>query len=113
MNKKIKLGREVFLLRNELYRSRNEGLIKTQITKIGRKYFYVDGEKRSKFDINTLTEVNDANYKGKIYLTEKEYNEILEFDFLSKNIKSFFSGYGKLKLSLSKLREINQIIGND
>jgi len=109
-DKKLSVGQEVYLLESLLYRKKNrEDLIKTEITKVGRKYFYIQNSD-SKFSIDTLREVNNINYQGRVYLTEQEHKDNLEHKSLYEKVTNSFRGYHRVELNLSQLRRINAII---
>jgi len=78
--------------------------------KVGRKYFELDGYYRCKFEIDTMIQSNETNYRDKCYLTLQEILDEKEQSKLSSEVRLFFSGYGKVNLTLEQLRKINEII---
>lgn len=82
----------------------------TVITKIGRKYFEVDAARDVRFDIETLRDTRDANYKYLLYLTLQEILDEREQAQLQDKIGKAFSWMSIKRHSLDQLRRINQII---
>ncbi|MDW0150021.1 MAG: hypothetical protein QOK89_06530 [Nitrososphaeraceae archaeon] len=96
-----------------VFRHGKNGIQHGEIIKVARKYFYV----KFQFTEYTISK-EDLMYRNKdyshfdfrVYLTEQEILDENESLFLSNIIKKKFSEYGKINLSLDKLRRINEII---
>lgn len=88
-----------------------KGIMEDEIVKIATKYFYLKKYSQYKFYINGMHSYDDGNNSGYIaYLSMQEiYNE-QEAEVLGNDIRKVFGSYGKLKLSLDKLRRIKSII---
>lgn len=102
------IGQVLFCIPN----SRGWGLCRSEYTvsKIGKKYFYVEENDRLKFDKETLQH-NDNVYSQndiQLFRTEQEIKDIKERDMLYRTIREYFS-YDRGK-SLSMLREVMLII---
>jgi len=80
------------------------------VSKIGKKYFYVEENNRLKFDKETLQHIDNVYTQNNVqlYRTEQEIQDIKERNRLYNTIREYFS-YGRGK-SLSMLREIMSII---
>ncbi|QUH21753.1 beta barrel domain-containing protein [Alkaliphilus sp. B6464] len=99
----IKIGLKVWL--KPTGNIRGYRIKEGEVTKIGRKYFYIGDEK---FDIKTLKNVNqDCNSAWIIYPSEQAIlDEKEKAELLDKFFKLFhWRGDGK-KLSLNQLREM-------
>lgn len=102
MEDKIKIGSVLY----------DSGLLERKVTKVGNKYFYVDGDERYNYSLETL-EYRDKNYSQftrKLFKDKQVLLDNKEFDKLSLEIRRVFSGYGKLSISLDKLRKIKEIL---
>ena len=106
-NKSIAIGQKVWVKPG--YPTKSEP-VEAIITKVGKKYFELDDNSREKFDINTLQQVNDINYKSKIYLSFQNILDEKEHLKLSGALRTDFGNYGSLKYSLEQLRKIAEIV---
>lgn len=102
------IGQTLFCIPN------SRGLASTRpeyvVSKIGKKYFYVEGNDRLKFDKETLKHTDNVYSQNNIqlYRSVQEIMDIRERERLYATIREYFSYYrGK---SLSMLREIMAII---
>lgn len=105
---KIELGLKVFL-RPTGNIARYDKNIKTgEITKIGRKYFYVGVEK---FELETLRNINmDCNSAWVLYFSEQEILDEKEKNELSEKFHKLFHWTGNYnKLTLEQLKEMASI----
>lgn len=101
---KLKVGMTVWKLGGTIS---NPHLSERKISKVGRKYFYVAGEK---FNIETL-QLIDSYFDGRIYLDKQEYINKVRKETLIRDIKA---KYNKIySLSLTQLEEINKIINKE
>ena len=109
---KLTLGQEIFLkLVGNAARRYNNEPIKTKISKIGKKHFYVEMDSRIKFDVEDLSEVSDYSANYKVYLSEKELEDETKSKIIYDNIKKYFSGFSfNESLTLEKLIAIEKII---
>jgi hypothetical protein len=109
-NNEIVVGMTVYLkpINNAARRSKDvqEGIV----SKVGRKYFEVEGFYRTKFSIDELIEVSEYAPDWKVYLSKQELLDEQEFENLLRDIRLFFSNYGKVNLTLDQLRKIKVII---
>lgn len=90
----IEVGQEVILQPTGNYSSMYRGHIcKGHITKIARKYFYVDigFSSITKFEIETFRNENGDNNAGwEIWPTEEDYNRAKELEQKLEAIRKFF-----------------------
>ena len=107
---KLIKGQELYLIPSYLDTRNNSEPKKVIVKKVGRKYFQLHGYSRNKYSIETLSEVNDINYKGQCYVNLQEILDLKEHSNLLKKVKNSFVGYNKIDISLSQLREINNIL---
>ena len=106
---KLIKGQELYLIPSYLD-SRKSEPEKVIIKTVGRKYFQLEEYSRNKYSLETLSEVNDINYKGQCYITLQEILDLKEHINLFDKVKNIFVGYNKIDISLSQLREINNIL---
>lgn len=80
-----------------------------EVEKIGKKYFYLKGYSM-KFGVTEMIDISNycANYQ--VYTSLQEIKDEEEFDNLVSKIKSKFTTYGTIKLTLDQLRRIQAII---
>lgn len=112
-NPKLKVGQKVFTV-SAKYRMKDKDseIIEREITKIGRKYFEVSGL-RHKFNIDTLIEEIDSNYKTCCYLSADEILLERELNNIESAIYAFFRTYGRIQLPIEGLRTIYKIIKDE
>lgn len=106
--KNLEVGQEVWVYKNSRYCG--SGIFKREITKVGRKYFYVGV---LKFSLETLIEVEAYSpYKAKVYLSEKEYYDENEMSEIKEFLRRYFGDLNSHRdeLSLEKLRQIKAIV---
>jgi len=108
----LKIGQKLWVRYRGFDRRRDSKAEEVEITKIGRKYFDVeqDGYNRGKYEIETMMQAVDSNYRNKAYLSIEEINEEDEISKLSNEITTAFRTYGNLPYSLEQLRAISKII---
>ena len=86
------------------------------ITKIGRKYLEVNMEGYSdafaiKFDMsNDFRHATNYSPDYILYFSLQDILDEEEYNLLLGNIRKLFGTYGKCKLSLEQLRQIDEII---
>lgn len=108
----LKIGKKVFI---PVYDRNSEPRIReSTITKIGRKYFYLDNDEK-----NNPVFIGDNTYHCKdycqfdftVYESEKEITDMWESKILGEKISKFFSWSGNYKkITLDQLKEIEKII---
>ncbi len=81
----------------------------TKISKIGRKYFYLEGY-NEKFSLDTLEYDSEHHFDLKAYLDKQDIEDEIEIDKLETKIRNKFRQFGNFGLTLNQLREISQII---
>lgn len=110
--KDLKLGQKVWIRYNGGDTRRSREVREGIITKVGRKYFEVNNNDWTggKFDIKTMVEAVDSNYRDTAYLSLDEIEKEIEYGKLSSEIRNAFSAYSKLNFSIEQLRAIKEII---
>lgn len=104
---KLHVGQTVWLVKRD-YRGNDREPEKTTISKIGKKYFELDGY-GYKFEIETLREVRDIGHKSNCHLSLNEFQDKKEREALTYRIKTFFLRYDT-GLNVHQLRTISAII---
>ena len=112
------VGEKLWLVKKSYQRKVDPELgIECKVTKVGRKYFYVDAgrgwiDDSTKFSIDDWYESNNTNYHDYILESEKEHlDEILSMDLTSK-ITNIFRG-GLRHLSLDAKKRIIEILESE
>ena len=108
---KLCVGQTIWIVPSHYYRSDNKEPKEVVISKVGRKYFELDGYPRSKFNIETLKEENETNYKSQCYITLQEILDEREAERLTNQLKNIFGTYGRVNLTLEQLRKISDVVG--
>lgn len=106
----LTVGQKLYLVPSTLDCAKNREPKEVTISKVGQKYFYLQEYQRNKYDIETLQEVNNFNYKGQCYFTLQEILNLREINSLYRKIREYFSGYREKEISLENLRKINELI---
>ena len=101
--KDLKVGQKVWYVEpNELSRKRvisgEEVLHETEITKIGRKYFYVKSS-RNGIEFSTMQDKTDYGfgYSIRIYIEKEQFLKNIEINRKKEKITEFFKDIYKLK----------------
>ena len=101
--KDLRVGQKVWYVEpNELSRKRKisdeEVLHETEITKIGRKYFYVKNS-RNGIEFSTMQDKTDYGfgYSIKIYIEKEQFLKNIEINRKKEKITEFFKDIYKLK----------------
>jgi hypothetical protein len=81
-----------------------------EVVKVGKKYFYIKGYERQKFGIEEMHDISEYCAGWQVYHSIQEIHDEVEHGKLSDEIRKYFSVYGKVSLSLSKLRKIKEVI---
>lgn len=83
------------------------------VSKVGRKYFYVDGIGRDvRFKIDTWSEENVWNSRWEVWESKKEYDNYLQLQELLRYFKKIFDGYHHLNINLDQAILIKKILEN-
>ena len=84
---------------------------------IGRKYITVSRDDSLsytiKFDKEDRKQFTNYGSDWELFFSIQDIKDNIETDRLSWIVKNFFSGYGNIKLSLEKLRKIQDIINEE
>jgi len=110
----IKEGQKVWTLNvgNAARRVKSE-LTERVVSKVGRKYFYIEvGYRSVKFYIDTLIECSDYTSDYAVYLDPQEYyDEVIKRELLSKIKPMIFPQYGKSSVKIEHVKKIAEILG--
>ena len=105
----MEVGQKVYL-KNRNHGNINE-ITESQISKIGRKYFYVGPHSELKFNINTLAqESGQYSPNWVIYLSMQEILDEEEYSSTARHIEKIISSPYYNKITLDQLRQIKRII---
>lgn len=104
----MKAGQTIFL-KPKKDRYTGSQIIETTVTKVGRKYFWVDKLPRTKFSIEHMNEVTDYMPDYKPYLTKIEIEEEKEVISLERIISHSFRA-GRTKYTINQLRRVYGIL---
>jgi len=88
----------------------NKEISEFTVSKVGRKYFWLEEMPRTKFEIENLSEVTEYAPDWELYFTKQEILDEQEFNDLVMNIRLKFDRSGRVDLTLDQLRRINAII---
>lgn len=85
------------------------------VVSVGRKYITIDEDwiRGVRFHLDTLRIVSEYACYDRLYVDIQEYHDEVEHSKLTDEIRKYFSGYGKSKLSLDSLRKISEIIKSE
>lgn len=86
----------------------NKNIREGVISKIGRKYFEVDGY--GKFELNSKLQVSDFTPNYRVFLSEQDITIEMERRELRNKLSEFFRS--PQKLTIEQMRQINEIIAN-
>lgn len=104
---KIEVNQTMYLIEYD-YRGSKKETQAVKVSKVGRKYFELEGKPYNRYDIKTLREVKDHVYKNQCYLSIQEIEDDRELNRLTNEISQFFRY--RTKLTIEQLREISKII---
>lgn len=108
---KIEVGTKLYLKPvNNMARYGKVEIKEVEVTKVGRKYFEVDGFSRTKFAIEGLKQFTKYSPDWEVYFSKQDILDETEHENLTGEIKSVFKPYGKIDLTLDQLRRIKEII---
>lgn len=80
------------------------------VSKVGRKYFYLEGREREKYDLTTLRDVSDQGYSSIVHLSLQDISDKEEHAALLECIKNEFHRHSSRRYTLDQLRKIAEII---
>lgn len=108
----LEIGKKVYI---PVYERNSKPSIKEAvITKIGKKYFYLNNDEKNHPVLiidNTYHCKNYSQYNFTVYESEKEITDIWDLKFIAEKISKFFSWSGNYKhLTIDQLKEIERII---
>ena len=86
-----------------------EYISEKKISKIGRKYFYLEGSD-DPYNISNLKHDCKHHFDTQAFLDKQDILDKAEFEELKDKIKIKFNTRAEIDLSLEQLREINRII---
>lgn len=107
---KLQIGQKIWIVPSKHDRFSKQDPKEAIVSKVGRKYFELEGLRKRKFDIETLREESETNYKSQCYLTLQEILDEKEEESLTNQIRNIFKTYDKVNLSLDQLRKIAGVI---
>lgn len=118
MSDKIKVGQELYIMPvGNLVRPYGKNIRKGVVTKIGRKYLYVEiegvycGEDGARFDKETLRSESEYNSPWLAFRSMQEIEDREEASRLREEFQKFFNWGGKShKLTLKQLKAIEKIM---
>jgi len=105
----IKAGQKVWLRTGSRGNS-FQGEKECTVEKVGKLYFYLEGNNRQRFRIKDGAVDSEFSNVGKVYASLEEILHEKEHTQLSAELKKEFSYYSKSSLSLNQLRAIKEII---
>lgn len=106
------VGQKVWVNPSGLHRVKRDPYEAT-ISKVGRKYFELEGECRRKYRLSNGIEHNETNYKSKVYTDIQQILDEQEHSEVQDELRKIFSGYGKLNYDLTTLRKVKLLLEND
>lgn len=100
-------GKKVFV-----YNNHYNILEECEITRVGRKYFYVKGGdgRETRFHLENQRQVTDYSPHKVLYWTREQRNEEVEYSRLIGILRSKFSGVGRTEVTLEQSRKIAKIL---
>lgn len=110
-----KVGQVIYSLNvGNTTRHREQKLTPVTVTKVGRKYFYIEEDWRSaKFYIRDWREFTEYVSRHRLYESPKEWEDEKEITDICREIaKAFEYGGNRKGLSLLALRSIKRFIDN-
>lgn len=107
---KLAVGQKLQLMPSYLDARKNDKPKEVTIKSIGRKYFKIEEYPQKKYNIETLDEVNESNYRGQCYINLQEVSDLKEYSNLLAKIKDAFSNFDQIDITLNQLRKINDIL---
>jgi hypothetical protein len=119
---KVKEGDKVYVLmvgNNARYFKEDtpidDRIIESTITKIGRKYFYLDGWQfsRLKFDLDDMCESSNYMAEYRVYLDKNDILKLFEIGKMKKKITSMCDNWNVSKLTYDQMKKICEILKDD
>ncbi|MES2287445.1 MAG: hypothetical protein V4547_17255 [Bacteroidota bacterium] len=109
----IKVGQKIWVRYNGHDTRKDNKPYEAEVVKVGRKYFEalnVGYTRPDKYELESMIQAVDSNYRNKAYLSIEEINDENERNKLSSKLKEAFRSYGTLPFTLQQLRDIDKII---
>ncbi len=118
MKHDIKVGQQVYVVKPKRSHHDTESSGYETVTKVGNKYFYTDtGDDfwAKKFELETLREAGETNYRCSAYLTEEEYAKEKALAYAWKEFQNTTRSllFKPKHLTLEKLNILNSILEED
>lgn len=110
-DEKLIVGKTVFAKPIGSY-NRDWGIIECKVSKIGKKYFYVDDKciENNRFFLSNMLHDSDTSPSWKIYLSIDIIKKEDEDQKLLSEVSGYFRANGCAKLSVDQLTKIKEII---
>ena len=81
------------------------------VSKVGVKYFQIEGDKRSRYRIKEMTRVSEyLKFSDMLWTDRQALLDQREFIDLQDKVRKGMVSFGKLPYTLDQLRRIKQII---
>lgn len=107
----MEIGQKIFLkTQNNKARYTGSQIIDTEVTKVGRKYFWVEELPRTKFSKESMEEVTDYCASYKAYVSRVAIEEELEKTALEQKIRTAIGNFGRTRITLYQLRRIDAVL---
>jgi len=112
----IKVGQKVLVKRvgnAARHYNASELVEEAVVESVGRKYFYLVGYHRCKFDIERRYDVSDFSTNFKVYDTQQEIDDEAEYKKKNEDIRKAFDWTSTAELTLDQIRAIHDILTGD
>lgn len=110
---KLKVGDKIWYIMTKSYSfNRTPVLIESTVSKVGKKYFEIEGLLRYRFFLDTLKH-DGGNYSSeyKAYITDLDYYNEVETEKEYEKLKIAFSSSNSGKFTLEQLKKTREILG--
>lgn len=108
----IEVGQTVWLIRKERWKDNNEPQEKI-VSKTGNKYFYLEGDDRTRYNIDTGLVDSDYNNVDKVYPSIQDYMDKIAHSTLSREFRDMIHQHGDIPCSLDALKKMIAILNED
>lgn len=107
----MEVGQQIFLkTQNNRARYTGSQITETTVTKVGRKYFWVEELPRTKFYKESMEEVTDYCVDYKAYIDKVAIEDELEKTALEQKIRTSIGNFGRTEITLEQLRKIDAVL---